>query len=80
MEIDDLAGADDCMDTFKLEPGASELYTCAQTVVKAGKRFRASMIVYKDAGNTNTVESIRRIIELQRGPNGKLIVVGQSAN
>jgi len=80
VEIDQLEGDDDCMATFKLEPRMSHLYTCPQTFVAAGKRFRAEAIVYRDSGNTEIAETIRRLIELKRGPKGQLLLIGRPAN
>lgn|GEM_PF-3492020 len=77
MEIDEIDGRDDCMASFKLAPKMSHLYSCGQDDVSVGKRFRAEAIVYKDAGNTKATETIRRLVEIQKGPNGELILVGR---
>jgi hypothetical protein len=80
MEIDEIDGDDDCWNTFKLEPGMSHLYYCTQTKVLPGKRYRVEAIVYKNAGNTQLAESIRRLVELQLGPDGKLEIFGRPAD
>ena len=80
LEIDELGGGDDCMNIFKLEPKTSRPYTCVQTFLSAGKRFRVQAIVYRDAGNTRTAESINRLIELQPGADGQLELLGRPAD
>ncbi len=80
MEIDELGGEDDCMNVFKLEAESSRAYVCAQTFLSVGKRFRVQAVVYKDVGNTKTVESINRLIELQRDADGELELVGRAAD
>lgn len=80
MEIDELEGEDDCMNVFKLEAKSSHPYLCAQTFIRAGKRFRVQAVIYKDVGNTKTVESINRLIELQRDADGELELVGRAAD
>jgi len=77
MEIDEIEGADDCMSTFKLAPKMSHLYVCPQDLVTPGKSFRAEAVVYKDAGNAKAIETIRRLVEIQEGPNGQLTLVGR---
>ena len=80
MEIDEIEGDDDCMNILKLEPKTSHPYACPQVSLRAGKRFRAQAIVYADSGNTKSVESINRLIELRIGTNGQLELIGRAAD
>jgi hypothetical protein len=80
MEIDQIEGGDDCVNTFKLQPKTSLPYFCAQTSLRPGKRFRVQATVYKDAGNTKIAESINRLVDLERGDSGNLELVGRPAD
>jgi len=80
MEIDEIEGDNDCMNILKIEPNTSSLYSCPQVSLRAGKRFRAQAIVYKDPGNTDTVETINRLNELQVGADGRLELRGRPAD
>ncbi len=80
LEIDELEGGDDCVNIIKLDPKTSLAYFCAQTSLREGKRFRVQAIVYRDSGNTKIAESINRLIDLRRGTDGELELVGRPAN
>ena len=79
MEIEEIDGWNDCMNSFKLDQGASHRYVCPQTSVAVGNRYRAELLVYKDQGNTQTTERIRRLIELIRNESGALELIGRPA-
>jgi len=80
MEIDEIEGGDDCVNTFRLQPKSDHPYFCVQTSLRAGKRFRVQAVVYRDAGNTKIAESIHRSIDLELGEDGQLEIVGRPAN
>ena len=80
MEIDEIEGGDDCVNTFKLESKTSYPYVCPQTSLRPGKHFRVQAIVYRDAGNTKIAETINRLVALERGESGELELVGRPAN
>jgi len=80
MEIDEIEGGDDCVNTFRLQPKTDHPYFCVQTSLRAGKRFRVQAVVYRDAGNTKIAESIHRLIDLERGEDGQLVLIGRPAD
>jgi hypothetical protein len=80
ISIDEIEGADDCLNSIELSPRQSVLYRCSQRSVKAGKRFHAEIVVYRDVGQTRVAERIRRLIDIQEGEGGELILVGRSAD
>jgi hypothetical protein len=80
ISIDEIEGADDCLNSIELSPRQSVLYRCNQRTVSAGKRFHAEIIVYRDIGQTRVAERIRRFIELREGEDGDLVLVGRAAD
>ncbi len=77
IEIDEIAGGDDCSNSLGLGPKEKKPYACPQTFVAAGKRYRVDVRVYKDLGETKLAERFQRIVELQVGEEGELVLVGQ---
>ena len=77
IEIDEIAGANDCINSIPLDPGQQFRYACPQKFVAAGKRYRAEIQVYKDLGGTKVAEHIRRIVDIEKGADGGLILVGR---
>jgi hypothetical protein len=77
VEIDAIGEDDDCANTFSLGPGETRAYACAQKFVAAGKRYRVDVRVYKDLGSTDLVERVQRIVTLETGDEGELVLVGR---
>ena len=75
--IDEIEGRDDCQNSFRLISEQSVDYSCEQIFVAEGKRFRAEILVYKDWGQTKLAERIRRLIEIETGEDGGLVLVGR---
>jgi hypothetical protein len=80
MEVEEIGGRSDCMNSFKLNPGMSHRYVCPQTSVSAGNRYRVELVVFKDQGNTRFSERIRRLIEVRRSESGALVLDGRPAD
>ncbi len=80
VQVDEMEGWNDCLNSFKLNPGASHRYVCPQTSVSVGNRYRAELTVFKDMGNTRATERIRRLIEVKRSPSGALELDGRPAD
>ena len=80
VEVEGIDGGNNCMNSFKLDPGTSHRYACPQTSISAGNRYRAELVVYKDQGNTRVSERIRRLIEVRRSESGALVLDGRPAD
>jgi hypothetical protein len=77
IEIDEIAGGDDCANSFGFGPKEKRPYACPQSFVAEGKRYRVDVRVYKDRGETNLAERIQRIVTIETGEDGELILVGR---
>lgn len=77
IEVDEIEGGDDCANSISLAARETKPYVCPQSFVAEGKRYRIDVRVYKDLGETNLVERIQRIAELQVGEDGQLVLVGR---
>jgi hypothetical protein len=80
MEIDEIEGWNDCTNSFRLDPQTSHRYSCPQTSIAAGTRFRAELLVFRDRGNTQAAERIRRLIEVKRNERGDLMLEGRPSD
>jgi len=80
MMIDEVEGRNDCANNFRLGPEQSHRYVCPQAFVNAGKRYVAELTVFRDRGNTQVAELIRRHVELLRNDAGELILLGRPAD
>ena len=76
-EIDEIEGSSDCANSFRLSAGQKFWYSCPQPFVAAGRRYRVDIQVYKDLGQTKLAERIQRLIQIETGANGALVLVGQ---
>jgi hypothetical protein len=77
VEIDAIEEDDDCADSFVLGPRETRPYACAQKSVAQRKRYRVDVRVYKDLGDTDLVERVQRVVELEKGGEGELVLVGR---
>ena len=80
VDVEEIGGWNDCLNSFKLNPGASHRYVCPQTSLSVGNRYRAEIIVFKDRGNTKATERIRRLIDVKRSQSGALVLDGRPAD
>ncbi|MBW1882212.1 MAG: hypothetical protein JRJ58_01695 [Deltaproteobacteria bacterium] len=80
VEVEEIDGGNSCMNSFKLDPGTSHRYACRQTSISVGNRYRAELVVYKDQGNTQVSERIRRLIVVRRSESGALELDGRPAD
>ncbi len=80
MLIDEIEGGNDCQNVFKLNEQESFFFSCPQTSITVGTRYRAELIVFRDMGNTKIAERINRIVTLQWNDDGGLVLVGRPAD
>ena len=77
IEIDEIEGGGDCANSLRLGPIEKLGYSCPQPLIRQGNRYRVDARVYKDWGETKVAERIRRIITIETGEDGGLILVGR---
>jgi len=78
--IDEIEGANDCADAFRLDARSEYTYRCAQPRLVAGAQYRAELTVFKDFGNTKVAERINRIVSLEASDDGGFVLVGRPAS
>jgi hypothetical protein len=77
VEIDEIEGGGDCANSLSFGPLEKLGYLCPQPLVRVGNRYRVDVRVYKDWGETKTVERLQRAITIEKDNDGGLILVGR---
>ena len=77
VEVDEIEGGGDCANSLSFGPLEKLGYLCPQSLVRLGNRYRVDVRVFKDWGETKVVERLQRIITIEKGKDGRLILVGR---
>lgn len=79
IDVDQIDGAGDCANSFRLDPEQSTRFSCPQQSVVVGQRYRVAIRVYNDLGETNVVERLRRTVRIVTTESGGLALQGETA-